>query len=156
MTGTPIQHQAQQHKSAFIRAKYIGKLCNAELKNVFSRNRVAHLQQNVAEMGAHLELQQTDRQKMRGCQHNADREAELKIQSARFSTSECIQWVWHKYPPPLRFEQNQFGGFTGATKEDRGLVRKALLYYHSDKYTMYDDRVKIIASAVCQILPRKL
>jgi len=75
-------------------------------------NRIAHLQQNVAEMGAHLELQQNkaqqqddepqqlrmrlqqpDRQKMQGCQHNADREAELKVQSARLSTSEFIQWV---------------------------------------------------------------
>jgi len=125
-----------------IRAECIGKLGLAELENVLLRNRVAHLQQNLSEMGAHLELQQiraqqqedeiqqlrmrlqqTDRQKMQGCQHNSDREAELKIQSARLSTSECIQCVWHKYLPPLRFEQNQFGGSsTGATKEERGLV----------------------------------
>jgi len=86
-----------------------------------------------------MRLQQTDRQQMQGCQHNADREAELKIQSARLSTSEFIQWMWHKYPPPLPCERNQFGGSsTGATKEERGLVRKALLYYHNVKYTMYD------------------
>jgi len=102
-------------------------------------------------------LQQADSQQMQGCQHNADREAELKIQSARLSISEFIQWVWHKYPLPLRFEQNQFGGSsTGATKKERGLVRKALLCHHSDKYTMHDDRLKIIASAVCQILTGKL
>jgi len=104
-----------------------------------------------------MRLQRADRQQMQGCQHNADREAELKVQSARLSTSEFIRWVWHKYPLPFRFEQNQFGrSSTGATKKERGLVREALLYHHSDKYTMSDDRVKIIASAVCQILTGKL
>jgi len=74
------------------------------------RTHVAHSQQNVAEMGAHLELQQNraqqqedemqqlrmrlqraDRQQMQRCQHNADRDAEVKVQSARLSTSEFIQ-----------------------------------------------------------------
>jgi len=40
------------------RAECIGKLRIAESENFFLRNRVAHLQQNVAEMGALLELQQ--------------------------------------------------------------------------------------------------
>ncbi len=43
-----------------------------------------------------------------------------------------------------------------ATKEERFLIRKALLYYHGDKYSMYDDRVKTIAGAVCQALTAKL
>jgi len=40
------------------RAECIGKVRIAELENVFLRTHVAHLQQSVAEMGAHLVLQQ--------------------------------------------------------------------------------------------------
>jgi len=58
------------------RAECIGKLRIAELENLFLRNRVAYLQQNVAEMGAHLELQQIRAQQ----QENEIQQLRMRLQ----------------------------------------------------------------------------
>ncbi len=173
------QHQAQQHKDEYSIMECKGKLRLSELENVFLKNRVAQLQQNASEYITHIEQYRNDNQQrdteiqnlqmalrnsqssqtqqgLQGCRHNADREAELKTQSSRLSTAAFIHWLWHKYPPPLPFDENQFGHLAAANKEERFLIRKALLYYHGDKYTVYDDRVRTIAGAVCQTLTAKL
>lgn len=132
------------------------------------RNVIEHREQEIKQLQLQLhnnrivaaqqlrECMDQQKQNSIGCRHNAEREAELKSQSNLLNASDFIHWVWHKYPPPLPFEQKQFGAMAGVAKEDRTLIRKALLYYHNDKYSMYDERVKTIASAVCQSLTSQL
>lgn len=112
-----------------------------------------NLKKEVKELAAALKLQKELIGNNAQCNHNSLRQSELRAKSRSLPLNQYLEWVWHKYPPPQSFSDSKLQAPLSSEKQ---LIRKALMYYHPDKYVHYDSRVKTIANDICQSLTEKL